>query len=115
PSRLLSPSRRFAAVARPHPTCPLFPYTTLFRSLLRCYATLSIDIGNAHTLANTKHLVRFNRLHVSTQCTVIFTYSDLYTLGASKDRKSTRLNSSHVSLSYAVFCWEKKTRTVETP
>src|SRR5207249_11712113 len=33
----------------------------------------------------------------------------------SKDRKSTRLNSSHVSISYAVFCLKKKSRTPEAP
>src|SRR5438067_9744847 len=31
-------------------------------------------------------------------------------MARSRDRKSTRLNSSHVSISYAVFCWKKKTR-----
>src|SRR5207245_5903719 len=35
--------------------------------------------------------------------------SDLLTLGAHSDRKSTRLNSSHGSISYAVFCLKKKT------
>src|SRR5690349_22352236 len=38
---------------------------------------------------------------------ILFAY--LLTLGASQDRKSTRLNSSHVEISYAVFCLKKKT------
>src|SRR5699024_11974131 len=36
------------------------------------------------------------------------------TVGVRKDRKSTRLNSSHVSISYAVFCLKKKRRQVRT-
>src|SRR5699024_5714447 len=36
-------------------------------------------------------------------------------IGEITDRKSTRLNSSHVSISYTVFCWKKKNRSIERP
>src|SRR5204862_6758850 len=62
------------------PTSTLFPYTTLFRSVLR------------HDLLPVEHR---QPARVAEQL-----------LGA--DRKSTRLNSSHVEISYAVFCLKKK-------
>src|SRR5438477_6892838 len=68
-------------IRRP-PRSTLFPYTTLFRSLL---------VGDATPAARTPFPDREGqrRLHV-------------------QDRKSTRLNSSHMSISYAVFCLKKK-------
>src|SRR5699024_12284911 len=62
------------------PTSTLFPYTTLFRSA-------PMEIGD--TVVG------------GTVCEVMESRSD-------RDRKSTRLNSSHVSSSYAVFCLKKK-------
>src|SRR3989337_3764706 len=73
----------FLMIRRP-PRSTLFPYTTLFRSLL----------GNDFWFSQQ----------------FLFRYS-LYL-----DRKSTRLNSSHGSISYAVFCLKKKKKTtVHTP
>src|SRR5436309_10544444 len=66
-------------IRRP-PISTLFPYTTLFRS-----AAAGCQPDSAH------HLVRRQRSHQRRQ-----------------DRKSTRLNSSHVKISYAVFCLKKK-------
>src|SRR5690625_5537022 len=76
------------------PRSTLFPYTTLFRSLLRVGRRergdeLLLWIG--HVL----HLLPLSE--------------DLHTM--SRDRKSTRLNSSHVAISYAVFCLKKKKKT----
>src|SRR5438067_9062394 len=65
------------------PRSTLFPYTTLFRS--------------RYTLV---------RLRVDT---TISERHDVVPLGDRRDRKSTRLNFSHVSISYAVFCLKKKT------
>src|SRR5256885_7430713 len=75
-------------IRRP-PRSTLFPYTTLFRSILvgRNEAKLR-DIAAAHGLTR-----------VST---------DLDACLANPDRKSTRLNSSHLVISYAVFCLKKK-------
>src|SRR5438067_6580095 len=65
---------------RPPPRSTLFPYTTLFRS------TQIQPPGNTWWTAA----------------------SSIGYGGGSSDRKSTRLNSSHVSISYAVFCLKKK-------
>src|SRR5690349_24220103 len=75
-------------IRRP-PRSTLFPYTTLFRSVL--------DVGDAVTLGDVD--VRRNpHLHEVDVLVVLRT----------EDRKSTRLNSSHVEISYAVFCLKKK-------
>src|SRR5690625_7098459 len=67
------------------PTSTLFPYTTLFRSLIP---------GGPAQFA---HLILSHRLGVG-----------LSVGRLPADRKSTRLNSSHVAISYAVFCLKKK-------
>src|SRR5438477_6112781 len=73
----------FLMIRRP-PRSTLFPYTTLFRSCPNGDAELSAD-GGAHCVAGPGEAVGFEL-----------------------DRKSTRLNSSHMSISYAVFCLKKK-------
>src|SRR5438067_9606017 len=89
---------------RPPPTAPLFPYTTLFRSASGRPAP-SRPRGGARTQgAGTRRRTavrRDRRVARGVQ------YGDD---GAQRgvDRKSTRLNSSHVSISYAVFCLKKK-------
>src|SRR5688500_20093100 len=73
----------------------LFPYTTLFRSRSRRHRR-SPEPGpsrRAHVDAR-----RFRRHH------------DLRRRDLPEDRKSTRLNSSHLVISYAVFCLKKKTK-----
>src|SRR5947207_10349028 len=77
-------------IRRP-PRSTLFPYTTLFRSAVE--ARLAEDAG-----------MRF----VSTTTTPLDRLASTLGRGAS-DRKSTRLNSSHTVISYAVFCLKKKT------
>src|SRR5205814_7870893 len=69
------------------PRSTLFPYTTLFRSDLVAYAAES----GVTVLSVTDHDT------------------------VAGDRKSTRLNSSHLGSSYAVFCLEKKTETFVKP
>src|SRR5438477_7010539 len=80
---------------RPPPSSTLFPYTTLFRSLSRYMVQSILEALREHY-----------------ECTLIDTgYANLEsTLAAMdySDRKSTRLNSSHMSISYAVFCLKKK-------
>src|SRR5438874_5172909 len=71
---------------RRQPTSTLFPYTTLFRS--------------------PSSKVAWARLKAPSRCSVpVFWKLWLWLSG---DRKSTRLNSSHVEISYAVFCLKKK-------
>src|SRR3712207_8752929 len=89
-------------IRRP-PRSTLFPYTTLFRSDVQVYEevdgpmreTPQIRAENANTLAN---LPQFHA-----RCK--FKQGE-YTIRT--DRKSTRLNSSHANISYAVFCLKKK-------
>src|SRR6266702_4905260 len=68
----------FLMIRRP-PRSTLFPYTTLFRSLLESQGRLTWPSPWARN-------------------------------SRSRDRKSTRLNSSHVAISYAVFCLKKKSK-----
>src|SRR5699024_12805393 len=79
----------FLIVRRP-PRSPLFPYTTLFRSVSPP-VTRSDPSG--------RRLPR---------CEQILNPADCQLRVRQPDRKSTRLNSSHVSISYAVFCLKKK-------
>src|SRR5438874_4017767 len=83
-------------IRRP-PRSTLFPYTTLFRSIL---------FGGVH------HLRRFGALEVSGRDHRLGAHSGILVGGQlhekRTDRKSTRLNSSHVEISYAVFCLKKK-------
>src|SRR5437763_2576512 len=76
---------------RPPPRSTLFPYTTLFRSLA---------MGRIPALPNQR------------QDTIVFASEtcafDLVGATYEQDRKSTRLNSSHRCISYAVFCLKKK-------
>src|SRR5437660_5453378 len=85
----------------PPPRSTLFPYTTLFRSLGRrlIYGVAECVDSNGRLLAH--HTVTYIRAEQSSG-----SFGDRPT-----DRKSTRLNSSHVAISYAVFCLKKKNRT----
>src|SRR5438874_10205854 len=86
----------FLLIIRRPPTSTLFPYTTLFRSnhLAR------IVIKRRH--CGQQPLIR-NALKAS-----LVLLLGLLADAVVKDRKSTRLNSSHVEISYAVFCLKKK-------
>src|SRR5256885_12266994 len=75
----------FLMIRRP-PRSTLFPYTTLFRSVLRNDLRTAV----AELASRGEH--------------------DLGNPVGRRDRKSTRLNSSHLVISYAVFCLKKKKR-----
>src|SRR5689334_23954134 len=93
---------------RPPPRSTLFPYTTLFRSLFR---------GMIFQLF-TYPFVEVDILRVVFNCLVVWLIgAELEQKWGQKiyiDRKSTRLNSSHSSISYAVFCLKKKTKITIT-
>src|SRR4051812_49557726 len=78
-------------IRRP-PRSTLFPYTTLFRSLQR----------HLHVDARRHVDERATRPHGRVEG------GELVVVPRDEDRKSTRLNSSHMSISYAVFCLKKK-------
>src|SRR5689334_24195844 len=86
-------------IRRP-PRSTLFPYTTLFRSR-RCEKPLPAPDLSRNA---PSHGVQF----ASNLRKAVFCPSPRQTRHESADRKSTRLNSSHSSISYAVFCLKKK-------
>src|SRR5690349_22144910 len=79
---------------------PLFPYTTLFRSRLR--AEIERIVGQLET--EVLIVGRRRQLEVGVLPLAPPSRDEDFSL----DRKSTRLNSSHVEISYAVFCLKKK-------
>src|SRR2546430_7259932 len=84
-------------IRRP-PRSTLFPYTTLFRSCL--------GQGDRHWDLHSQHLLPLRRpIHQQTHAA---------TAHVDGDRKSTRLNSSHSQISYAVFCLKKKKKNDNT-
>src|SRR5690606_41662311 len=88
----------FWSIPRP-PRSPLFPYTTLFRS--RAHRP---GLSGARCSYRADH--RLLELGVPARRAGATRRPTRATAGA--DRKSTRLNSSHVKISYAVFCLKKK-------
>src|SRR5690349_23784367 len=91
---------------RPPPSSPLFPYTTLFRSQA-CRGVVD-DVAGASIHYQVKFpetlvkIVVRDRDAAAAQARLDAIDAEL------RDRKSTRLNSSHVEISYAVFCLKKK-------
>src|SRR5207253_10114388 len=81
----------FFLLTRPPPRSTLFPYTTLFRSA-------PVPDGGGAGYASV----------VTAEVGGVKQYITLLGHGVVGDRKSTRLNSSHVAISYAVFCLKKK-------
>src|SRR3712207_7578214 len=99
-------------IRRP-PRSTLFPYTTLFRSLMVRLGPRGMRAAydEVMTLAGKRHhppergvaeLLEAQLADVQSRAT------------AYRDRKSTRLNSSHANISYAVFCLKKKKNTKVT-
>src|SRR3712207_8377376 len=86
-------------IRRP-PRSTLFPYTTLFRSVV-------IDAGAEHAgdLLGAQHLLEHRPVGAGEDQAV---RGVLLEPQPAVDRKSTRLNSSHANISYAVFCLKKK-------
>src|SRR5699024_12292535 len=97
---------------RPPPTSTLFPYTTLFRSLLVEMATLSDHIDEQSGSGCSPHgghrPARWTAAERGGDDGLAHPPHPPGAGPAGGDRKSTRLNSSHVSISYAVFCLKKK-------
>src|SRR5690242_20867737 len=100
----------FLMLRRP-PRSTLFPYTTLFRSCVELHAHAALRarlrVGGQPVLDEGRavHLAVLSGGDVARE-------EDLETTSTrEQDRKSTRLNSSHMSISYAVFCLKKKKKT----
>src|SRR5258708_30790861 len=87
-------------IRRP-PRSTLFPYTTLFRS--------TFELLRTHPALDTLGVGEYLRAARATAADeVVFEFTRPFAPGL-EDRKSTRLNSSHQIISYAVFCFKKKT------
>src|SRR5437588_8403237 len=85
----------FFLMIPPPPRSTLFPYTTLFRSrifsiVLMCYSVPASSVAQQVVQRGFRASPRVHPFHDH------------------RDRKSTRLNSSHTVISYAVFCLKKK-------
>src|SRR5690606_40184378 len=111
--RALMPRPSFFGLGlRPPPRSPLVPYTTLFRSP-----------APAARVAGVDHLPRFQRAEDQRPDSDVgchlarleparrFVAGDLHLVRDLLDRKSTRLNSSHVKISYAVLCLKNNHRS----
>src|SRR5256885_13319814 len=91
-------------IRRP-PRSTLFPYTTLFRSPRRARAAPATNAYALHPAeADASYTWRYDFVRQSAACARIPEHG----ADVKPDRKSTRLNSSHLVISYAVFCLKKK-------
>src|SRR5436309_10209750 len=101
-------------MTRPPPRSTLFPYTTLFRSLTR-----PVEAAQQVAQVGLERLVALG----AAQATGLPEVLEGAAAGGAaqavrrrgeqaRDRKSTRLNSSHVKISYAVFCLKKKRKSM---
>src|SRR5690625_7016944 len=92
------------------PSSTLFPYTTLFRSVCQeIRKQLTVPIILLTVRRDTIDKVKCFEYGGDDYVTKPFEFEELHArIKANIDRKSTRLNSSHVAISYAVFCLKKK-------
>src|SRR2546427_2412091 len=92
-------------IRRP-PRSTLFPYTTLFRSR----SAIKRQFDELHKVRYGTSAPQEPADLVSLRVTVLGTMKKppRHSVERGRDRKSTRLNSSHSQISYAVFCFEKK-------
>src|SRR5690242_21245564 len=92
------------------PRYTLFPYTTLFRSRSVLHG-LDHRRHVARTCIERDRLARIDEERGAVHALAVHLHVPVRDeLSRSRDRKSTRLNSSHMSISYAVFCLKKKTK-----
>src|SRR3712207_8641659 len=87
-------------IRRP-PRSTLFPYTTLFRSIGRAEDDRDVPGAGVHVEGGEEH-----------PADVVAAGHEVGDHQVGQDRKSTRLNSSHANISYAVFCLKKKKITL---
>src|SRR4051812_49761826 len=91
------------------PRSTLFPYTTLFRSPRDLVHAVD-EHPRSHLRKLALHRVDELQREAGEARDRPGDVGDHHDLGLRRDRKSTRLNSSHMSISYAVFCLKKKTK-----
>src|SRR3712207_7030988 len=99
-------------IRRP-PRSTLFPYTTLFRSVREAIAlqeAAGLDVISDGELRRTSWIASIPLVGEDPSFVAPVSRYSFFD-DAGPDRKSTRLNSSHANISYAVFCLKKKTKT----
>src|SRR5690606_42097642 len=98
---------------RPPPRSTLFPYTTLFRSKSEQFnvENVLIMIDGEGELASANEEERNQAVENHKKWVDAAEYLGAHSI---RDRKSTRLNSSHVKISYAVFCLKKTIKKTKT-
>src|SRR3712207_7248143 len=100
-------------IRRP-PRSTLFPYTTLFRSEDPYVRTITGGTARGRLTGGCLTLVQSTigtPIGIETDGAILV-LEDLDMHAYALDRKSTRLNSSHANISYAVFCLKKKNRSI---
>src|SRR3712207_7461646 len=90
-------------IRRP-PRSTLFPYTTLFRSFVEC-------AGNGRRFFSSQQRQTVSGTAWGLGAVGVARWLGVRLATVLQDRKSTRLNSSHANISYAVFCLKKKIST----
>src|SRR3712207_8033216 len=95
-------------IRRP-PRSTLFPYTTLFRSGFWPHE----GPDAIHTRTLKRLAIRARRESEALERALLSLDADIR-IATIQDRKSTRLNSSHANISYAVFCLKKKKKDIST-
>src|SRR3712207_8254523 len=98
-------------IRRP-PRSTLFPYTTLFRSLHD--PSVRGFVSNARDISDNRYYQDQLAYQASHDELTGLANRTLFTARTDRDRKSTRLNSSHANISYAVFCLKKKKKKKTT-
>src|SRR2546430_11518509 len=93
-------------IRRP-PRSTLFPYTTLFRSSIAADNQGNIALGFSASSSSINPQIRYAGRLATDPLNTLSGEQHLFD-GTGRDRKSTRLNSSHSQISYAVFCLKKK-------
>src|SRR3712207_8334432 len=100
-------------IRRP-PRSTLFPYTTLFRSdVAHCATSTHLALPSANHSTFTGLETRGADVRCPRRVDDLGPFSD--GRDRARDRKSTRLNSSHANISYAVFCLKKKEKIANVP
>src|SRR5689334_25137900 len=101
----------FLMIRRP-PRSTLFPYTTLFRSVKEHYPDIDPETPGEWVQVDVRFKTKFKSPVTLETIKATRALQSLPLIKQSRlsDRKSTRLNSSHSSISYAVFCLKKKNK-----
>src|SRR5947207_10581007 len=97
---------------RPPPRSTLFPYTTLFRSMRVPVDKRNVFRRNFNVTSSGFDQSASEQTALAETAGVVL-FQALFWFQRDVDRKSTRLNSSHTVISYAVFCLKKKKKTTK--